>query len=109
MSTKLPEIEHEIFMNLCEQLAKIGYRPHTVFDGEEHVDAFSAERAEEIVAGVDDSTVCFKHPNENRTLGVFITAGEGRDIICDYSAPNDDPYGWNTAIDNFIDELNHEV
>lgn len=106
MPTTLPYPEHQIFLALCAHLKKVGFTLESVFDGEEEPSTTNLAEAEAVVASVDTSTVWFKHAaTPDRRYGVFLTAGEGTDLICDYSAPppEKDPQGWVSAMDAFDD------
>lgn len=104
----LPEIEHSIFYALCDHLARAGFVLDSVFDGEEYVPVTSPAEAEAAVAAVDEATLRFKYPGEDKLYGVFLTCGEGVDLICDYSAPlpENDPHNFVQRMDEVLDWIN---
>lgn len=101
--------EHLIFRALCNHLSARGFAPESVFDGAAEPATATPAEAETVVASVDEATVWFKHSaTPDRRYGVFLTPGEGADLICDYTCPpaEKDPQGWTQALDEFMDWIN---
>lgn len=102
----LRDPEHQIFQALCNYLSTRSFALESVFDGAAEPATDTPAKAEAVVASVDEATVWFQHPaTPGRRYGVFLTPGEGPDLICDYTCPpaEKDPQGWTAAMDEFLD------
>jgi len=105
----LRDPEHLIFRALCIHLSDHGFTLESVFDGGAEPATATPAEAEMVVASVDEATVWFKHSaTPDRRYGIFLTPGEGADLLCDYTCPpaEKDPQGWTAAMDEFLDWIN---
>jgi hypothetical protein len=91
--------ERRIVWNLFLHLAKNGWKVSTVYDGEDNVDTNSMQAAMEIIFNLDDARVYFTNGVEEHS--VVLVLGNDMDIISDWNYANNDPDGFNAAMDKF--------
>lgn len=82
--------ERRIIANLLSHMLRAGFVIDSVFDGEEWEGVDSKEptkSAMEHIFAVDEATVCFTHPGDERNQGqaIVLVMGNQEDIITDYS------------------------
>ena len=95
-------LEHIIIRVLVEDMAKAGFVPVSVFDGEEYVpeliggaipDVMPIEEIIDAVYAVDDYPTIHFAPADGLgswgNLGVLVVAGNGCDLISDYHCGNE--------------------
>lgn len=96
-------VERRIVWNLLLTLEKIGFIPHSVYDGDESTSATSKKAAMELMFNLDDAVLYLSHSsgeknsnNRLRTVWVRFVFGNGIDVVSDYNASS-----WN----NFQEEM----
>jgi hypothetical protein len=92
-------LERRIVANLIAHLEAHGFTPESLFDGEEEPKVSDAKSAMELIFNLDECTLWVR--KGERRHGIFLTLGEGLDIICDYNHTEGDPDGFAAAMDAF--------
>ena len=98
------DVERFIVEKVIDRALAEGWLLHSVFDSEEYIDADTKAEALDAIFAVDEATVRFTK-NECRLRGIFIVLGNGRDVLSDWSAPEDDPEDWNGMMDRACEWL----
>lgn len=84
--TTRSEMERLIVSNLVETAIKYGFDVSRVYDGEESHRATTVDQVLEVVFSVDDCTVYFKHPDQDKAhCAVIVLGNDGWDAIADAS------------------------
>lgn len=105
------KIERKIIRKMISELAKVGYTPKAVWDGEEYVDAETTEQALDAIFAVDESTLHFQAADGHwGNLGVFLVGGNGNDVISDYHYHTKDrPHAAFTACVDMVSAMTDEI
>lgn len=98
--------ERRVVWNLFNHLLKNGkWRVARVWDGEESHPVNNSKEAMEIIFNLDDAWIGFKQPHNPRTHYVRLVLGNDLDIIADWRYSEDDPDGFDAAMEKFDAEV----
>lgn len=103
MSTE--KLERAIVTALVDELARAGFVPVKVWDGEEYQNATDCAGVLSAVFSVDTSTVHFApkdYPDAWGGTGVFLVCGNGERMISDFHTGSED---FASAVDRTISRI----
>lgn len=96
-------LERRIVWNLFAHLAREGWLPWSLYDGEERTRVTKPKDAMELMFNLDEAYVTMRDLRGNEHW-IRFTLGEGTDIICDHSLGDPDKDGFGAAMDAFDPE-----
>lgn len=99
-------IEGRIFSKLFSDLRKAGWHPTHIDTGDEErwVEVTSIARTRREFESVEDATVMVKKEG-SKAHGIKLIAGNGIDLICDYTFSHGDPDGFAALMDQITDTI----
>lgn len=94
------KLERRIVANLFEFMLCQGWKPASVFDGEEDEATPDAKAAMELIFNLDECRIHLSD-NDGNLHGILLVLGNGIDVIADWSYAEGDPDGFNAALSEF--------
>lgn len=100
------KLERRIVANLVAHLARRGFLPHSVHDGELTTRVYSAKEAMELIFDLDQVSLRFqrgtdRHRSSGKIHGVLLVVGNGVDILSDWNYTEGDADGFDAAMNAF--------
>lgn len=102
------KLERRIIANLIDHLDKAGFKPKSVWDGEDLTNASTIKEMMELVFNLDLAWIHFGSTLD-RQRTILLVLGNGEDIISDWVYQDGDPDGFNAAMDSFLDNRLPEI
>jgi hypothetical protein len=96
-------LERRIVAALVAHMTQHGWRPSTVYDGEETTEVTDAKSVMEVIFNLDESSLRFRKGRSEH--GVLLIGGNGIDMISDWNFHLGDADRFNAAMEAFDAEV----